>query len=186
MIITYDDIIRHETGKWTHIIIFIIHQSPFSNRHILESLPQIERDYGVNGRVKYVFRSFPIESIHPYAFKAQEGASCAGDQGKYWEMHNRLFTNQNTLGLTELPQHAKALGLDLPKFQQCLDSGKHAGKIRSDLADGQKAGVQGTPTFFLGLTEPNDTKVKAVRIIRGAQPYTVFKEAIDSLLSTQK
>jgi len=101
-------------------------------------------------------------------------------------MHNRLFGNQNALGLTELPQHAQALGLDLPRFQQCLDSGKHAGKIRSDLADGQKAGVQGTPTFFLGLTEPNDPKVKAVRIIRGAQPYTVFKEAIDSLLSTQK
>src|SRR5437016_12566149 len=106
--------------------------------------------------------------------------------GKDCEMHNRLIVNQSALGLTELPRHAQPLGVDLPRSHQCLDSGNHAGKIRSDVADGQKAGVQGTPTFFLGLTEPNDPKVKAVRIIRGAQPYTVFKEAIDSLLSTQK
>jgi len=181
-----DDPFKGEKGAKVTLIEFSDYQCPFCARHFRETLPQIERDYVVNGRVKYVFRSFPIESIHPHAFKAQEAASCAGDQGKYWEMHNRLFTNQNALGLTELPQHAQALGLDLPRFQQCLDSGKHAGKIRSDLADGQKAGVQGTPTFFLGLTEPNDPKVKAVRIIRGAQPYTVFKEAIDSLLATQK
>jgi protein-disulfide isomerase len=181
-----DDPFKGEKEAKVTLIEFSDYQCPFCARHFRETLPQIERDYVVSGRVKYVFRSFPIESIHPHAFKAQEAASCAGDQGKYWEMHNRLFANQNALGLAELPQHAKALGLDLPQFQQCLDSGKHAGKIRSNLADGQKAGVQGTPTFFLGLTEPNDTKVKAVRIIRGAQPYTVFKEAIESLLSKKE
>src|SRR5256885_17253561 len=117
-----------------------------------------------------------MESINPSAYRPKEAASGGGDQGKYGEMHTRLLGNQNGWGLTELPQHAQALGLDLPRFQQCLDSGKHAGKIRSDLADGQKAGVQGTPTFFLGLTEPNDPKVKAVRIIRGAQPYTRSEE----------
>ena len=101
-------------------------------------------------------------------------------------MHGRLFANQKAMSPKDLSDHAQALVLDMPKFQQCLDSGKHAAKIRSDLADGQKAGVQGTPSFFLGLTEPNDGIVKAVRIIRGAQPYAAFKAAIDSILTGQK
>jgi predicted DsbA family dithiol-disulfide isomerase len=101
-------------------------------------------------------------------------------------MHARLFTHQQTLGLTDLPQHAQAIGLDLPQFQRCLESGTYAETIRKDLAEGQKAGVTGTPTFFLGATGPNDSKIKAVRVLTGAQPYTSFKEAIDSLLSSQK
>jgi len=168
------------------LIEFSDYQCPFCSRHSRDTLPQLEREYIASGKLKYVFRNFPIESIHPQAFKAHEAANCAGEQGKYWEMHDRLFANQNALGLKDLPNHAKALVPDMPKFQQCLDNGKHASKIRSDLADGQKAGVQGTPSFFLGLTEPNDANIKAARIIRGAQPYTAFKQAIDSLLSTQK
>ena len=167
------------------LIDFSDYQCPFCARHVRETLIQIERDYIRTGKVKYVFRDFPIESIHPQAFKAHEAANCAGEQGKYWEMHDRLFANQNALGLKDLPNHANALVLEMPKFQQCLDSGKYAAKIRKDLADGQKAGVQGTPSFFVALTEPNDGMVKAVRVIRGAQPYTAFKEAIDSLLSAQ-
>ena len=167
------------------LIEFSDSQCPFCSRHSRDTLPQLEREYIASGKLKYVFRNFPIESIHPQAFKAHEAANCAGEQGKYWEMHDRLFANQNALGLKDLPNHANALVLEMPKFQQCLDSGKYAAKIRKDLADGQKAGVQGTPSFFVALTEPNDGMVKAVRVIRGAQPYTAFKEAIDSLLSAQ-
>ena len=181
-----DDPFKGEKNAKITLVEFSDYQCPFCSRHFRETLPQLEREYSVNGKVKYVFRNFPIESIHPQAFKAAEAANCAGEQGKYWQMHDRLFANQNALGLKELPKHAQVLGLDLPKFQQCLDSGKHGTKIRNDLADGQKAGVQGTPTFFLALTEPNDANIKAARIIRGAQPYTAFKEAIDSLLSSQK
>jgi len=72
------------------------------------------------------------------------------------------------------------------EFQRCLESGKHEAKIRKDLADGQKSGVTGTPTFFLGLTDPNSPQVKAARTIRGAQPYAAFKAAIDSILAAQK
>ena len=167
------------------LIEFSDYQCPFCSRHSRDTLPQLEREYIASGKLKYVFRNFPIESIHPLAFKAHEAANCAGEQGKYWEMHGRLFANQKAMSPKDLSDHAQALVLDMPKFQQCLDSGKHAAKIRKDLADGQKAGVQGTPSFFLGLTEPNDGMVKAVRIIRGAQPYAAFKAAIDSLLSAQ-
>ena len=168
------------------LIEFTDYQCPFCARHSSQTAPQIEKDYIQTGKVRYVLRDFPIASIHPLAFKAHEAAHCAGEQGKYWEMHGRLFANQKAMSPKDLSDHAQGLSLDMPKFQQCLDSGKHASKIRNDLADGQKAGVQGTPSFFLGLTEPNDANIKAARIIRGAQPYAAFKQAIDSLLSTQK
>lgn len=147
-------------------------------------MPQIEKEYIKTGKLKYVARDFPLEAIHKDAFKAAEAAHCAGDQGHYWEMHTRLFANQRALGPKDLPQHAQTQGLDVPKFQRCLESGKYAARIRKDLEDGQKAGVTGTPGFFLGVTEPNDPKVKALRVLKGAQPYASFKDAIDSLLSS--
>ena len=181
-----DDPFKGEKDARLTLIEFTDYQCPFCARHVAQTHPQIEKDYIQSGKVKYVLRDFPIESIHPLAFKAHEVAHCAGEQGKYWEMHDRLFNNQKTMSLKDLLDHAQALALEMPKFQQCLDSRKHAAKIRKDLADGQKAGVQGTPSFFLGLTEPNDGIVKAVRIIRGAQPYAAFKAAIDSILAGQK
>jgi predicted DsbA family dithiol-disulfide isomerase len=99
-------------------------------------------------------------------------------------MHARLFANQQALAVEKLPDHAAAVGLDAPKFKGCLDSGKYAPQVRKDLAEGQKAGVSGTPTFFLGLSDPNDPKtVKATVILRGAQGYSAFQAAIDELLS---
>ncbi len=133
-----------------------------------------------------MIRDFPLESIHPQAFKAAEASHCANEQGKYWEMHERLFANQKALGVKDLPQHAQALGLDEAKFQQCLDSGKYAARIRKDLTEGQKLGVTGTPGFFLGVTDPNGTEIKSVRQIKGAQPWAAFQGAIDSLLAEAK
>lgn len=134
------------------------------------------------GKLRYVVRDFPLESIHPHATKAAEASHCAGDQGKYWEMHDLLFANQRALGASDLPGHARTLGLDAKKFQDCLDGGAHAARVRRDLADGQKAGVRGTPTFFLGVIEGNG-KVRVVQVLRGAQPATAFKTAIDAALS---
>lgn len=101
-------------------------------------------------------------------------------------MHGRLFANPGALGPGDLPSHAQALGLDTAKFQACLESGHYAAQIRKDIAEGQQAGVTGTPSFFLGLTAPNEGKVKVLRMITGAQAYPAFKAAIDSLLSSQK
>ena len=126
---------------------------------------------------------FPLESIHQNAFGAAEATHCAGDQGKYWEMHERLFSNQRALAASDLPAHAQALGLDVEKFQQCLDSHKYQEQIRKDIQEGQQAGVTGTPAFFLGLTDPNSGKVKTLQVVKGAQPYENFKNTIDSLLA---
>ena len=135
--------------------------------------------------MKYVLRDLPLESIHPFAFKAAEATHCAGDKGKYWEMHDRLFGNQRELARKDLSKHAEALGLDVAAFDQCLDSGKHAGRIRKDMAEAQRLQTTGTPTFFLGLTDANGTQVKGTKM-SGAQPYDAFKAAIDRLLSAQK
>jgi protein-disulfide isomerase len=116
--------------------------------------------------------------------KASEAALCAGEQGKYFEMHDRLFANQQALGVEQLPDHATGLGLNAAKFKECLDGGKYSAQVRKDLAEGSKAGVTGTPTFFLGLTDPADPKtIKAIRVLKGAQGYSAFQGVIDELLS---
>jgi protein-disulfide isomerase len=147
-------------------------------------MPQIEKEYIDTGKMRYVFMDFPLV-MHAHAQKAAESASCADEQGKYWEMHERLFANQTTLGPEAFLKHAETLGLDVARFKQCLDSGRYAPKIGAAAAEGQKVGVTGTPAFLLGFME-SDGKVKATRQIVGAQPYAVFKDAIESLLSVQK
>jgi len=168
------------------LVEFSDYQCPFCGRFFRETLPIIEREYISTGKLKYVPRDFPIESIHKDAFKAAEAANCAGEQGKYWQMHDRLFQDQNQLGVEELPKHAQAIGLSLSVFQQCLNSGKQAAEIRKDMEHGQRAGVNGTPTFFLGVQDSDGQTVKVLRAIVGAQPYVQFKEAIESGLSQVK
>jgi len=119
-------------------------------------VPRIDAEYIKTGKLKYIVRDFPLESIHPRAFKAAEAAHCAGEQGKYWEMHDRLSANQRQLAPGDLTSHAQAVGPDAAAFQGCLDSGKYSAHIRTDMLAGQRAGVRGTPTFFLGVQASND------------------------------
>ncbi len=157
-------------------------QCPFCGRHVRDTFPQLDKEYIQTGKVRYVFRDLPLESIHKNAFKAAEAAHCAGDQNKFWEMHDRLFANQNSLEPAMLAGHAQAIGLDAKKFQACLDSGKFAAAIRKDIAEATKYGITGTPTTVIGLTQPNDPKtIKVLKVIRGAQNIAAFKEALDSL-----
>ena len=130
-----------------------------------------------------MFVDLPLESIHKLAFKAAEAANCAGEQGKYWEMHDRLFANQKTL--EPWKAHAEAVGLDVSKFEGCLNAGKQAEEIRKDMAEAQKAGVTGTPLFFLAYTDTSSSKVKTVVRLSGAQPFSAFKAHIDKLLAEQ-
>src|SRR5262245_183304 len=165
------------------LVEFTDYQYPFCSRHFQQTSPQIDREYVNTGRVRHVLRDLPIESIHKNAFKAAEAAHCAGDQGQYWQMHDRLFNNQNALAPDNLSAYAGALGLDVKSFQQCLDSNKHSARIRQDLVDAQKVGVQATPSFLLGMAEPGGSSVRVVKMIAGARPYPVFREAIGRLLS---
>jgi protein-disulfide isomerase len=138
------------------------------------------------GKLTYVVRDFPLESIHKNAFKAAEATRCAQDQGKYWEMYEKLFANQKALGPEELVGHAQAIGLEEAGFKKCLDEGTYAAAVRKDIAEAQKAGLTGTPGFFIGVAEGRNGKVKAVRNLKGAQAFSAFQAAIDAVLAEQK
>lgn len=166
------------------LIEFSDYQCPFCKRHEQNTSPQIQKEYIDSGKLRYVFRDFPLEAIHPDAFKAHEAARCAGEQNQYWEMHGLLFDSSPALQLDKLTEYAQQLNLQPEPFKQCLDSSKYADQVRADLAEGQKLGVRGTPTFFLGVSDGD--QVKQVRAIRGAMPFTVFKQEIDTLLAPPK
>ena len=165
------------------VVEFSEYQCPFCGRHVRDVFPNIDKEYIQTGKVKYVFRDLPLESIHKNAFKAAEAAHCAGEQKKYWEMHDRLFANQSALEPAMLTAHAEAIGIDSKKFQACLDSGKFADQIRKDIAEANKYGITGTPTTVIGLTQPNGQTIKVARVVRGAQGFNAFKAAFDELLA---
>ena len=172
----------NKDAKFT-VIEFSEYQCPFCSRHVKNTVPQLDKEYVQTGKVKYVFRDLPLESIHKNAFKASEAAHCANEQGKFWQMHDRLFENQQALEVAKLTEHATAVGVDAKKFQACLDSGKYAADIRKDMAEADRLGVSATPTTLIAVSQPNDPNVKVVKVIRGAQSWAVFKAAFDELLS---
>ena len=163
------------------LVEFSDYQCPFCQRFFAATLPTLKKDYIDTGKVRYVFRDFPLDQIHPQARKAAEAAHCAGEQGKYWEMHDVLFGNQQALEPPKLSEHARALGLDGARFDQCLTSSTHAARVSQGLTDGQAAGVQGTPGFVVAKTRAGDTVEGA--LVVGAQPVEVFRKLIDQLLA---
>lgn len=162
------------------LVEFSEYQCPFCARHVRDTYPTLDKEYVQTGKLKYVFRDLPLVTIHKNAFKAAEAGHCAGEQGKFWEMHDRLFQNQKALEPASLTTHAQAIGVDAKKFQACLDAGKYADEIRKDMAEAAKYGITGTPTSVIGLTEPGSDKIKVLRVLRGAQTLASFKEALDS------
>ena len=123
----------------------------------------------------------PLESIHKFAFKAAQATACAAAEGKYWEMHDRLFSSQQAL--EPFAPHATAVGIDAAKFEACLASGKFDAEIRRQMGEARKAGVTGTPGFLIGRTEPGGTQVKVLSVLKGAKPFADFKAEFDRLLS---
>jgi hypothetical protein len=123
----------------------------------------------------------PLESIHKFAFKAAQATECASAEGKYWEMHDRLFANQQAF--EPWNAHAEAVGMDAAKFEACLASGKYDAEIRRQAAEAGKAGVTGTPGFLIGRTDPNSNKVKILAVLKGARPFADFKAELDRQLA---
>jgi protein-disulfide isomerase len=130
--------------------------------------------------VKYVFYDFPLD-FHQNAFKAAEAAHCAGDQGKYWQMHAQLFAAP-TKDVAQLVKQAEGIGVDGATFRKCLEGGKYAMPVRESVARMQQLGIDSTPTFLVGLTPTGDQPLKILKVVRGAVPYQQFKAAIEALL----
>jgi len=170
-----------EADALVTIVEFSDYQCPFCRRYSLTVFPILKREYIDTGKVRYVFRDFPLTSIHQQAEKAHESAHCAGEFNQYWEMHDLLFQNQKDLTLPSLKHYAAELGLNSLNFEECLESGKYQVAIQKDVADGTAAGIRGTPSFFIGKSGPQDSITGT--IIRGAQPLANFRTVIDQLLS---
>jgi protein-disulfide isomerase len=162
------------------IVEYSDYQCPFCLRNFQETLPELE-SYIDAGQVRYVFKDFPIHSIHPQAQKAHESARCAREldgEDAFWEMHDLLFASQNDwAGAGNHVEVFKGLaseaGLDRQRFDECLDSGRYADAVNAELAEGQRLGVTGTPAFFI-----NGQRVS------GAQPFAVFQQIIVTLLDS--
>jgi protein-disulfide isomerase len=154
---------------------------PFCRRHMQETQPRIEQEFISTGKVRYVFVDYPIEQLHPDAFKAHEAANCAGDQGKYWEMHAKLFAAP-TRDVNELVAQAESLGVNGAAFRTCLTGNKYAAPVRESVARMQQLGVDSTPMFLIGLTPANGQPLKILKVVKGAHPFQQFKSTIEGLL----
>ena len=166
------------------LIEFTDYECPFCGRHFRETAPKILKDYIETGKIRYVFSDLPL-SIHPHALKAAEAALGAGEQGKYWEMHDLLFSNQQALDDPNLISYAGRLGLDVPAYQKVLTSGKYASQVNANAAEAARLGFTGAPSFAVGLTQPNDAPVKITEVIIGAQPYVNFEKQFADALNPQ-
>lgn len=169
------------------IVEFSDYDCPFCARHYRDVMPILQTEYIDTGKVKFVMRENPIASLHKNAMNASIAALCAGEQDKYWEMHNLLFDNQRELGVDNLKSFAGTIGLDTGSFNECLDGKKTAGQVRKDMATSAKLGMRGTPGFFIGLTDQSDSnKVEASVYLKGAKSIDAFRASIDDLLESVK
>lgn len=161
------------------------YQCPYCARNYRDVLPTLTKDYIDTGKLKFVMREYPLPSLHKNAMAMSNAALCAGDQGKYWEMHNLLFENQKQGDDESLKGFASTLGLNTTTFNECLDSKKNDARVKADMASGAKLGMSGTPGFFIGLTDPKDPNNANLSVfIRGAQPIEQFQASIDGLLKS--
>jgi protein-disulfide isomerase len=164
-----DDAFKGSADASVTIVEYSDYECPFCAKFALQTLPLIDKEYIQTGKVKLIFKDFPFD-FHKKAQKAAEAAQCAGEQGKYYDMHNLLF-NKGVAGVNAYKEYAKELNLNQEQFNVCLDSGKMEAEILGDIKEGKDQGVKGTPAFFING-----------RQVTGAQPFSVFQEIIEEEL----
>lgn len=174
-----DDAVLGSDDATVTLIEFTDYQCPFCSRHIEQTMPEIKKNYIDTGKIKYVVRDFPL-SFHSNAHKAAEATECAGEQNKFWEMHDKLFEEQGSWSnlsdaSSKFKEYAKSLGLNA-SFETCLDNGDMAGEVDADLAAGSAAGINGTPGFWI-ISDSGESKS-----VSGAYPYATFQAAFDAML----
>ncbi len=160
-------------NAYVTLVEFSDYQCPACVSFHNQIMGELKSKYIDTGKVKFVFRDFPLQEIHTFALKSAQASRCAREQGKYWEYNEILFKNSPKLDDGSLKQYAKNLSLDEANFTQCLDSGKYEEAVNSDFNDGVRFGVKGTPTTFMnghilpGLPDKNQFfKVLEFEIIK--------------------
>lgn len=152
------------------IIEFSDYECPYCRRWHTEVYPRLIENYG--DQIRFVYRDFPLESIHVNAKQAAEAANCANEQGVFWEYHDKLFSMELGLGSEAYKNYASQLQLDEDAFQECMESGRYLEEVQSDFDFAANLGVRSTPTFF----------INGIAVV-GAQPYEVFQQVIEKELA---
>lgn len=166
--VSQQDHVRGNQEAPVTVIEYSDFQCPFCSR-FHETMKQVMVNYPE--QVRWIYRHFPLESIHPYARKAAEASECAAEQDKFWEYTDYIFENQSALSNDTLSSFAVSMGLNKNKFEECLSSGKYKEKVDEDYQSGASLGVRGTPGNFInGQSVP------------GALPYDQMADIIDNLL----
>jgi len=164
------------------MVAFVDYECPFCKRFDVQTYPQLKKQYIDTGKVRYVIRDLPLE-FHRRAMKAAEATYCAAEQGRFWEMRDKLIANSERLDAALLPGYAKEIGLADERFRGCLDSGKYVSRLQKSLGDARSLGISGTPTFVIG--KASGEAVEGVKVV-GAQPYASFEEHIKSALAAKE
>jgi protein-disulfide isomerase len=154
-------------------------QCPYCRQFAVGTFDEIKKNWIDTGKLRYISRDFPIESIHPQALPAARAARCAGEQGKFWEMRLALVRNANLLSTGFITKTAADLQLDPKAFSACAATTKFDAEIQAELREGTKLGIEGTPTFVIGRTTPNMIEGP---ILVGALPYSQFDAKLKELL----
>lgn len=165
------------------LVEFSDYECPYCIRHFQQTMPRLVQAYVKTGKIRYVFRDWPVDQLHPQSIRAHEAAHCAGEQNRYWEMHPKLFGAPGSHTPERLLEIAREVGLDMDAFGKCVESRRSDDAIRktSEMAVG--FGASGTPTFFIGLRDPAKDTVTVLKGFSGAQPYEQFADALDSALA---
>lgn len=148
------------------IIEFADFQCPFCQRHALETYPRLIEEYG--DQIRFVYKDFPLSSIHPEAYPSALAATCADEQGVFWEYHDLLFSGAQELNEATYMSYAEQLSLDMAEFTACYEEARYAEQVQADYSFGTELGVSSTPTFF----------VNGIAVV-GAQPFELFAEIIE-------
>ncbi|MHA2609918.1 MAG: DsbA family protein [bacterium JZ-2024 1] len=177
----HDPILGNPSAKLV-LVEFSDFQCPYCGRFFSQTYPVLKKKYVETGKVKMVFKDLPLP-FHPAAFPAALAGQCALEQGKFWEMHDRIFYNQSLLTSKDtavLHSFASAIGLNMAQFRRCMDTEKYKKEVQEDTAEANALGFTGTPTFVLG--KEISPGVVEGKIVVGAQPTQTFEAEIDSLL----
>lgn len=181
----HGQIFRGDSAASAAIIEYADFECPYCGQYERNTSAHILEKYIKTGKVKLFYRDLPLPE-HPHALSATRAAYCAGEQGKYWEMHDSLFANQMTLSDPALLDRAKTLSLDAIKFSECFSKNKYSDDLRKSVTDAQGMGIDGTPTFFIGTIDPKGEVVNITKKIVGAHPYEVFQSALDEVLASKR
>ena len=161
------------------LVEFSDYECPFCIRHFQQTMPQIEANYIKTGKIRYVFRDFPVDQLHPEAIRAHEAAHCAGEQSKFWEMHTPPVQCGRHARRPLLEQRAAEAGLDLPaRSGPAWRAAGRTAAIRARRGAWRSSfGANGTPAFFVGIRDLATNQMKIAQAITGAQPFSVFATA---------